>query len=124
MTDFSLPIDRETLAAAYDFLRVTPPFYRWKLPKSHEVKFKLSRSRTEYGRYQWDGKQHTITASVHAIGHTLTLIRFMAHEMIHLRLESIGKESKRGGLDTHNAFFRRLAARVCRYHGFDPKAFY
>jgi hypothetical protein len=25
---------------------------------------------------------------------------------------------------THNAEFRKLAARFCKVHGFDPKAFY
>lgn len=112
------------MAAAFDYLRTTPPFHRWKLPSADQIKFKLSRSRVEYGNYQWSGSQHVITASVHAIGHTMTLMQFMAHEIIHLHLELTGKESKRGGRNTHNAAFRKLADKVCKYHGFDLKAFY
>lgn len=120
----TLQLTPEMLAAAYDFLRTTPPFDKWNLPESEEVGFKLSRNRKELGRYQWDGAKHTITASAIAIGHTATLMRFMAHEMIHLNLEEIGMESRRGGQDTHNGAFRVLAAQVCKVHGFDPKAFY
>jgi hypothetical protein len=43
--------------------------------------------------------------------------------MIHLYLEKMGWESP-GSEDTHNAAFRRFAVQVCKYHGFDPKAFY
>jgi hypothetical protein len=50
-------------------------------------------------------------------------MQFMSHEMIHLYLEKMGWESP-GSEDTHNAAFRRFAVKVCKYHGFDPKAFY
>jgi len=49
---------------------------------------------------------------------------FMSHEMIHLHLEATGMESRSGDANTHNMAFRKLAARVCKLHGFDPKAFY
>jgi hypothetical protein len=111
------------MAAAYDYLRTTPPFSRWNLPDSEDVAFKLSRRPREFGRYQWDGKRHTITASIHGVGHTATLMRFLSHEMVHLYLEKMGWESG-GGLDTHNAAFRKFATQVCKHHGFDPKAFY
>lgn len=120
----TLPLNPETLAAAYDFLKVTPPFDQWNLPDSEEVGFKLSRNRKVLGHYQWDGKRHNITASVISIGHSWTLMRFMAHEMIHLHLEATDMESRRGGSDTHNAPFRKYAAQVCKHHGFDPKSFY
>jgi hypothetical protein len=119
----TLPITPETMAAAYDYLATTPPFSGWNLPDSEDVLFKLSRRLREYGRYQWNGSRPTITASVKSIAYTSTLMRFMSHEMIHLYLEKTGWESP-GGEDTHNAAFRRFAVQVCKYHGFDPKAFY
>lgn len=120
----TLPLTPEMLAGAYEYLKATPPFSKWNLPETDEVGFRLSNSQRELGRYRWDGAKHTITASRKAIGHTATLLRFMAHEMVHLHLEETGMESRRGGEDTHNAAFRVLAAQVCKVHGFDPKAFY
>ena len=120
----TLPLNAETLAAAYDFLNTTPPFNKWNLPDAEDVGFRLSRRKKELGRYQWDGKRHTIIASSLAIGHTSTLMRFLCHEMIHLHLEATGTDSRRGGEDTHNVAFQKFAAEVCKYHGFDPKAFY
>lgn len=120
----SLIITPEMLEGMYDYLNTTPPFNRWNLPDGEDVKFMVSRRTSEYGRYQWKGGKHTITGSKNAIGQTYTLARFMAHEMIHLHLEATGLESRSGGLNTHNRAFRKLAAEVCKYHGFDLKAFY
>jgi hypothetical protein len=113
-----------TLEAAYNYLRTTPPFDRWSLPPGGDVKFKVSRRVGEFGRYQWLGNKHSISMSGKAIGQTLTLMLYTAHEMIHLHLEATGQESKSGGLHAHNAAFRKYAAQVCKAHGFDPKAFY
>jgi hypothetical protein len=74
----ALPITPETIAAAYDYLTTTPPFSGWNLPDSEDVLFKLSRGEREFGFYRWDGGHHTNTASVKAIGHTATLMRFMS----------------------------------------------
>lgn len=119
----TLPLTSESLAAAYDYLRTTPPFCRWNLPDSEDVVFKLSRRRKEAGRYQWDGERHTITASIYGIGYTESLMRFMGHEMIHLYLERMGWESRAHSAEVHNAAFRKFAAQVCKHHGFDLKAF-
>ncbi len=120
----TLPLSPDTLAAAYDYLRTTPPFNRWNLPDSEDVLFSVVKTPRDYGWYQWDGKRHTISASKASIGHTVTLMRLMAHEMIHLHLEETGMESKNRNNNTHNAAFRKIAATVCRVHGLDPKAFY
>jgi len=50
-------------------------------------------------------------------GHVSTLMATMAHEMCHLRQEQTGDRGH------HTAAFRKMAARVCRSHGFDLKAF-
>ncbi len=122
----TLPLTKEMVAAAYDYLCTTPPFSSWNLPDSEsgDVLFLVRGLRGDYAQYRWDGARHTITISRSAIGHTRTLFEKLGHEMIHLHLESTGMESRRGGEDTHNAAFRKFAAMACKFHGFDPKAFY
>lgn len=120
----SLPLTPEMLSAAYEFLRKTPPFVRMKLPPAEVVKFVVGKFKQDYASYRWDGNQHCIAMSENAIGQTATLMRCMAHEMIHLYLEENRLESRRGGEDTHNAAFRKFAAQACKFHGFDLKAFY
>jgi hypothetical protein len=44
----------------------------------------------------------------------------MAHEIIHLHQALVGMESP---CAEHNAAFNKLAAQVCKTHGFDPKSF-
>jgi acyl-CoA reductase-like NAD-dependent aldehyde dehydrogenase len=45
------------------------------------------------------------------------LMAAMAHEMCHLRQQQLGDRGH------HSASFKRMAARVCRAHGFDLKTF-
>lgn len=119
----TLPLTPETLAAAYDYLCSTPPFNKWSLPDSDEVKFTVNKSRVDFAQYRWDGKQHTITVSESSVGHTATLMEKMGHELVHLHLEDSEMES-RGTQDTHGIWFRKLAAQACKAHGWDLKAFY
>lgn len=108
------------LAAVYDCLRVFPPFNRWRLPVGDEVNFTVANHRGFYGWHKSDVVGHTIALSQATIGQLSTLMMFMAHEMIHLYQAERGTFSRR---TNHNAEFRRLAARVCRVHGFDLKVF-
>lgn len=119
----TLPLSKEILAAAYDFLAVTPPFNKWNMPPSDEIGFKVSRSRSRFGFYRWDGTRHTITISSNSVAYSGTLMSTLSHEMIHLHLEELGMDG-RGGTNTHTGAFRSLAEEVCKYHGFDHKAFY
>lgn len=119
----TLPLTPETLAAAYDYLRTTPPFDKWSLPESEDVKFKVTRSRRWFARYHWNGNRHTIEVSTNSVAYSSTLLSKMSHEMVHLHLEELNMDN-RGGPDTHSGAFRRLAEDVCKFHGFDPKAFY
>ena len=118
----TLPLTPDLLAAAYDFLSLTPPFNGWNLPPSEEIGFKVSRSRRWFARYRWDGSRHTIEASSNSIAYSDTLMAKMSHEMIHLHLEELGMDG-RGTPDTHSGAFRHMAEEVCKVHGFDPKAF-
>ena len=121
----SLTLTPNMLAAAYDYLCETEPFSKWNLPDSEDVVFKVSKKQKEFGCYYLNAdSKHTIEASCRSISHTETLMKLMSHEMIHLYLEKMGWESKSTDANTHNAAFRRFAAQVCRFHGFDQKAFY
>ena len=118
----SLPLTPEMLAAAYDFLRCTPPFKGWKLPHSDAVEFKLTRHHEEAGHYNRYVRtnEHWIAISTVCVGRTESLCRYMCHEMIHLK-QGIAKTETKGTV--HNAEFRQLARAVCRLHGWDPKLF-
>lgn len=118
-----LPLTPEVLAAAYDYLCATPPFNRWNLPDSDDVTFRVIKSRKVFAQYVWDGS-HAIEVSSAMVGHTMTLMETMGHEMTHLYLRLTGMESKSNVPTVHNMAFRKLAAQVCGVHGFDPKAFY
>ncbi len=97
-----LRLTPEVLETSYEFLRSTSPFRRWKLPHADAVEV-----------------TQIIFISEVTVGHTYTLMRTMAHEMIHLYLAISGQEDS----GEHGAEFRRLARLVCNDHGFDPKEF-
>jgi hypothetical protein len=120
----TLRLSPAILEAAYEFLRVTSPFRGWKLPHADEVEFTVSRDPTINGAHSWhiDGPEagtHCIYISEVRVGHIATLIRIMAHEMVHLHLKLSGKTDA----GEHGANFQRCAAIVARHHGYDPKEF-
>lgn len=120
----TLPLSREMLSAMYDYLRATPPFSRWKLPESGDVVFCVVRDPARLGFYRRDrlGRPE-IGISTRGIGHTNNLANTMAHEMIHLYEDAVLGTLYKTKAE-HSATFRRKAAQVCKYHGFDPKLFY
>jgi len=117
----TLRLTPEMLATAYEFLRASAPFRAWRLPESDDVEFHVIGARDRRGHYcSGDGVLHRIAISAANVGHSETLIRTIAHEMVHLhqreqRLETPNTE--------HNAEFWHLARLVCIHHGFDPRAF-
>lgn len=122
----TLPLTPDMLAAAYDFLRATPPFRGWKLPESDDVEFYVLTTHDRLGHYRAyhkrdaDGCFGEIAISARRVGHSAPLIYRMSHEMVHLYQEV--KRTTTPNTE-HNAEFYRLAERVCRYHGFDLKDF-
>lgn len=106
-----------TLEKAYEYLRATQPFARWRLPVGGDVVFKVIRTPHEHGWYKMKNGRHIIAASHGAVGHTLTLMASMAHEMCHMRECLMGKQPN------HGAAFRKMSKQVCKFHGFDPKLF-
>lgn len=116
----SLPLNPETLAAAYDFLRTTPPFNGWNLPEGDDLTFKVIKDPALRGSYRRDRKnRHVISISAASIGFTESLVETMSHEMIHLHEALTGLETAA----QHGAAFHKYADQVCKVHGFDRKLF-
>lgn len=114
----SLPLSRDALRAAYNYLNETPPFNRWNLPDGDDVGFRVVKDQSIYGWHRLDGDKNTIGISAAKVGHTASLMFVMAHEMIHLH-----ERRQCPGATGHSAAFQRWAAQVCLIHGFDPKGF-
>lgn len=113
----TLPLTPDALYAAYEYLRATPPFRRWKLPQGDQVEMRVTRDKGYVGLAKEGSRFPVICISAFHVGRTQTLIETMAHEMIHVHLDSKGVRA------AHGAAFRKCAASVCRYHGFDPRGF-
>lgn len=113
----TLPLDVETLRAAYAYLATTPPFDSWNLPDAEDVVFKVVRDPKIRGDYRWDNGRHVIRVSRNTIGHTLSLMWVMAHEMIHVHEE----HSRACGRGEHSAAFKRWIVQVANVHGFDER---
>lgn len=104
------------LEAAYELLRVTPPFKRWKLPHADDVEFHVSRHRDKFGDY-CDSCRMRVSANTNK--ELNTIIATVAHEMVHAHLHHIGFRS----WETHGPRFNKLAAQVCRAHGWQLEGF-
>lgn len=114
----TLRLTPDILRGAFDFLKTTPPFSRWRLPESDDIEFHVGRAKDCLGHYEGgETAEHRIAVHETGVGFTITLLEVMAHEIIHLRLANT--KDCRG----HGAAFKRLARLVCKYHGFDPKRF-
>lgn len=112
----SLRLTPDVLRGAYDLLNATRPFDHWNLPD--DVVFKIGRTKRDYGWFVGDGEKLLIIASYGTVGHLMTLLATMAHEMVHMHQYLTGMPVN------HGPTFQKLAAEVCRWHrDFDPKAF-
>jgi len=107
-------ITRAACVAAYEFLSSLPPIKAWKLPPSIEVEFRVRAWDKFFGEYDERGII-TISSSKH--GHLDTLLRTMAHEMIHQKLHLSGYPK----WELHDERFLELAHAVATELGFDPK---
>ena len=118
----TLHLTPDILAAAYEYLRATPPFNEWNLPEADEIEFRVMKTRVYSGQHTpyVRSNRHCIDVSISGVGYTDTLIRVMAHEMVHAYQRIVNSETKNAG---HNPEFHRLGRRVCKHHGFDPKEF-
>lgn len=113
----TLRLTPDMLAAGYDFMRTTDPFRCWKLPESDEMGFHVVRRADLSADFGMEQGMPFIRVSEAHNGHAVTLLSTLAHEMIHLR------QYLTGDRELHGPRFRRVAAKVCAVHGFDPKTF-
>jgi len=110
----------DQLSAAYDFMRIMPPFSSYKIPPSDNVEFRIVNDRRLHGWHKMNANGvHVLAMSRNGIGHTATLMHFLAHELIHLIQAERGTYTKAA----HNAEFKKIAAKVCEIHGFDLRSF-
>ena len=103
----------------YAMLYCCEPFSKWKLPLPEEVKFIVDYDPETMGTYcydEGDEHEHTITISASRCGFLETVIKTIAHEMIHV--------SRSGTVSDawlkHDASFRRKAHQIGVSCGFDP----
>lgn len=117
----ALHLTPEMIEAAYELLRTTLPFKRWKLPDGDDVEFRVIRDGSVSAKVALaiDGSAHVLSVSSKMVGRLPFLVQVVAHEMIHIHEHQQGAR-----LDvSHGASFKRLARQVCRHHGFDEKLF-
>jgi hypothetical protein len=103
----------------YAMLYCCEPFSKWKLPLPEEIKFIVDYDPETMGTYCYDEgneHEHTITISASRCGFLETVIKTIAHEMIHA--------SRSGTVSDawlkHDASFRRKAHQIGVSCGFDP----
>lgn len=88
------------------------------MPDSEEIVFQVSQDKATFAWLTTKRrKRPVLTISGAVIGHTDSLMAAMAHEMVHLH------QHRSGMAVSHGAAYKKLAAQVCRVHGFDPMAF-
>lgn len=107
------------LENAYELLRTTPPFRRWKLPHADEVVFRVTNSHDVRGTFQ-KSPHLTIEISAFCTINLKSLIEVMAHEMVHLHEDT--NHGARADVD-HSAAFKRFSKQVCKAHNFDERLF-
>ena len=109
------------LAAAYEYLRATPPFRRWKLPHADEIEIHVTLHRDREADHEVKRRRnHIIRVSANKVRTTDTLMQAMAHEMLHAYQDGIVRTDTK--VD-HNREFKRLASRVCDVHGWNAEEF-
>jgi hypothetical protein len=113
----TLPLTPDMLAAAYEYLRMTPPFKAWNLPDADDIGFHVVVDKKKSADFGVENGVPFIRVSAANNGHSATLMATLSHEMIHLR------QHLKGDRETHGPRFKRTAARVCAAHGFDPLTF-
>lgn len=122
-----LRLTPDVLEGAYEYLRASTPVLR-KLPGGDDVEFVVLVTRDYRGHFRGAygrepagmmGVHPEIAISAGCIGSSTSLFMAVAHEMVHYRQDI----DRTGGQNAHNAEFYRLAALVCRTHGWDVKAF-
>ena len=93
------------------------------MPEADDVEFWVIKNKSCFAKWQWTGERHRISISSTSVSHSMTLLMYLGHEMCHLAEDILGLNPG-GKANVHGAKFRKLAARFCRIHGCDVKAFF
>jgi predicted SprT family Zn-dependent metalloprotease len=117
----SIRISIPIVEAAYELLKATPPFHRWKLPPVDQIAFHLTGSPTIRGTCSLSRNKDMFLLEVSQVCHHTVeeLMKTLAHEMCHLREFMIGVRPD----VEHGREFRKLADQVCKAHQFDRGMF-
>ena len=103
----------------YIMLVVCTPFDKWNMPLPEQIRFIVDFDPDVMGTYLYDdgGKhEHIITISAARCGFLETVIRTMAHEMIH----ASRWETSTCAWQKHDKTFKHRAKMVANELGFDP----
>ena len=112
-----IPITSETVRATYEYLLKFPPFNRWKMHSSKKLSFQVVPLVGEYAQFNKDKMELRVSNAVMSKHHTL--LKKVAHEMIHVYEHASGRWSH-----VHDtAFFFKCRDRVCKHFDFDPLDF-
>lgn len=103
----------QSLEAMYLMLCQMKPFKTWDLPNTAEIKFLVTKEEDALGSYIYDDDIHTITISKAKCNHFETILKTLAHELIHM------KRYKTQHWDKHDAVFRRYAKSIADEFGWD-----
>ena len=103
----------KTLEAMYIMLCQIKPFNHWEMPNTACIKFNVTSEEDAYGTYIFDDDMHLITISKAKCSHFETILKTLAHELIHC------KRYKSRNWDKHDKIFRNYAAQIADEFGWD-----
>jgi hypothetical protein len=114
-----MKITSTILKNIYNMLVVCEPFDKWHMPLAAQIKFIVNADPDVMGTYMYDDGEkleHIITISTARCGFLDTVIRTMAHEMIHMSFY----RRKGNKWAQHGKEFRARCHRVGKELGLDP----
>jgi len=104
----------------YKMLVICEPFDKWDMPLAEQIKFIVDHDPDTMGTFLYDDGadkyEHVITISAARCGFLDTVIRTMAHEMIHASRWN----TSTAAWQKHDKTFRHRAKLVADELGFDP----
>jgi hypothetical protein len=114
-------ITENNIANLYSALIEFPVFEEYKLPPASTVEFLVVHDSSMYGQYEPPeaGEPHTITISTAKCGHLDTVMKTLAHEIIHMICYIEAPKTEK--YTSHKGLFLKLQKRVANHLGFDPK---
>jgi len=112
-----MKITPKILECIYLTLAKCEPFTKWDLPPSEMCRFEIVDDHQVMATYEFDeslSRPHIFCISKARCGWYDTIVRSMAHEMIHCSRHKSGKWT------LHDATFKRRKMTVGQSLGFDP----